>query len=127
MYYNKDIFKPIQVREKTMNVIVHIDESEKWQTVLSNLKHLVEWYENNDIVGTIELLVNGGAVQQVVKQSDLQLNKLISSSIVISVCKNSLDQRNISSTDLQDNIVIVPSGVVELAIKQNEGYGYIKP
>jgi len=110
-----------------MNVIVHIDESEKWQTVLSNLKHLVEWYENNDIVGTIELLVNGGAVQQVVKQSDLQLNTLISSSVVISVCKNSLDQRNISSTDLQDNIVIVPSGVVELAIKQNEGYGYIKP
>ena len=103
-----------------MNVIVHIDESEKWQTVLSNLKHLVEWYENNDIVGTIELLVNGGAVQQVVKQSDLQLNKLISSSVVISVCKNSL-------TELQDNIVIVPSGVVELAIKQNEGYGYIKP
>jgi len=52
---------------------------------------------------------------------------LISSSVVISVCKNSLDQRHISSTELQDNIVIVPSGVVELAIKQNEGYGYIKP
>ena len=46
-----------------MNVIVHIDESEKWQTVLSNLKHLVEWYEDNEIVGTIELLVNGGAVE----------------------------------------------------------------
>jgi intracellular sulfur oxidation DsrE/DsrF family protein len=109
-----------------MNVIVHIDESEKWQTVLSNLKHLVEWYEDNEIVGTIELLVNGGA-EQAVKQSDLQLNTLISSSVVISVCKNSLDQRHISSTELQDNIVIVPSGVVELAIKQNEGYGYIKP
>ncbi len=45
-----------------MNVIVHIDETNKWPTVLSNLSHLYEHWQQSHDDGIIELLVNGEAV-----------------------------------------------------------------
>nr|WP_277949524.1 DsrE family protein [Weissella paramesenteroides] len=45
----------------------------------------------------------------------------------VRACKNSMDQREIQEDDLQNHVKVVPSGVVELAIKQRDGFGYIKP
>jgi uncharacterized protein len=110
-----------------MNVIFHIDDSTKWLTVLSNIKHMTEWYQSTHTQGIIELLINGEAVAQTVKSSNFDLNSIQSSILSIKVCYNSLQQRKISENDLQKNVAIVPSGVVELALKQNEGFSYIKP
>ncbi|AOT56344.1 hypothetical protein WSWS_00708 [Weissella soli] len=37
-----------------MDVIFHIDETIKWPTVLSNLKHMNEWYKQTGTTGTID-------------------------------------------------------------------------
>ena len=111
-----------------MDVIFHIDETIKWPTVLSNLKHMNEWYSETGSTGTIELLINGEAVEQAIKASDVNFTAMIDHNIKIAVCQNSLDQRQIATADLQDAVaVVVPSGVVELALKQQQGYSYIKP
>ncbi|MGB2575615.1 DsrE family protein [Leuconostoc citreum] len=110
-----------------MNVIVHIDETNKWPTVLSNLSHLYEHWQQSHDDGIIELLVNGEAVTQLRQDADINLTDLYRRGIDVAVCNNSLQQRQILPKQLQAESRIVPSGVVELVNKQHQGFAYIKP
>ncbi|PCS01600.1 DsrE family protein [Lactococcus fujiensis] len=108
-----------------MKVIFHIDEESKWETLLSNVHHLRQYFDEvND--GQIEVLVNGEAVQSAIKNSFHDLSVLTKQAHV-AVCNNSLEARSIRPADLQEGVETVPSGVVELALKQADGYAYIKP
>ncbi len=71
-----------------MNVIVHIDETNKWPTVLSNLSHLYEHWQQSHDDGIIELLVNGEAVTQVRQDADIDLTDLYRRGIDVAVCNN---------------------------------------
>jgi uncharacterized protein len=110
-----------------LNTIFHIDEREKWPTVFSNLHHMVEWMDDSRNDGVVELLVNGEAVVDSLKNSEQDLSSLVKLGIDVRICRNSMNQRNILDDDLQNNLKTVPSGVVELALKQKEGFSYIKP
>lgn len=110
-----------------LNTVFHIDETQKWSVVISNLKHLHEWMQDNNESGVIELVINGEAISDTVVNSKQDLNDLFVIGIDVRACKNSMDQREIKEEDLQNHVKIVPSGVVELAIKQHDGFGYIKP
>lgn len=110
-----------------MNTIFHINESNKWSTIYSNVKHMHEWMTTNKISGTVEVLINGQAVSETVAGSNINLSQLIELGTVVAVCNNSLVQQNIQTNSLQSDLQIVPVGVVELATKQIEGYAYIKP
>ncbi|QIL50494.1 hypothetical protein G7084_03680 [Weissella coleopterorum] len=110
-----------------LNTIIHIDENFKWSTVNSNLYHLLEWMKDYEEVGSVELLINGEAVEMVKDVSPINLQKLVTLGVDVMVCENSLQQRNISLSELQDSVKIVPSGVVELTLQQRAGYSYIKP
>lgn len=111
-----------------MQIIIHIDERQKWPMVLSNLKHLNEFYPAN-AGNVIELLANGDAV------IDLQKNESLANSIQTSleshnqlvVCQNSLNQRAINSESIIASAHFVPSGVVELVQKQDQGFKYLRP
>jgi len=86
-----------------MNVIFHIDETDKWPTVLSNIKHMVDWYQKTGTQGDIELLINGEAVEQTVKTANINLNDIHAPNVNIVVCNNSLTQRHISNDDTRSN------------------------
>ena len=110
-----------------LNTIFHIDGTQKWSVVISNLKHLHEWMRSNNESGVIELVVNGEAISDTIINSKQNLSELFEIGIDVRACKNSMDQREIQEDDLQNQVKVVPSGVVELAIKQCDGFGYIKP
>jgi intracellular sulfur oxidation DsrE/DsrF family protein len=113
-----------------MKVIFHIDEPEKWSMVTSNVKNLLTHYIDQNEKITVEVLVNGSAVTSL-KLNDQNYHNYIESILKttakIYVCDNSLVQRKILTDELSNDLIIVPSGVVELAEKQFEGYSYIKP
>lgn len=107
-----------------MNVIFHIDEVEKWQMVISNVKN----FRKEVLKGKIVVLVNGEAVIALLENSSFSLSVLTNlPDVEVEVCQNSLHQYNIAKQQLQPTLEQVPSGVVELARKQSEGYAYIKP
>lgn len=110
-----------------LNTIFHIDETIKWATVISNLHHMAEWMSEEDEEGTIELLVNGEAVNEAKETSAQDLGALLAIGVDVRICKNSMSQRKIEANEIQAGLKFVPSGVVELALKQSVGYGYIKP
>ncbi len=109
-----------------MNVIFHIDDLAKWPTLLSNVQHFHEWLLAQSDNSTMEVLINGEAVQAAVTDSEVDLS-LLARTVNIVVCANSLRQRDITKAQLQDGLTTVPSGVVELAQRQHHGFAYIKP
>lgn len=110
-----------------MHTIFHIDETRQWPTAISNLHYMADWLAHQKMSGHLVLLINGEAVNQAVGNATVDLRPLISRGIQIEVCQNSMTQRGIQRMALQSGVTVVPSGVVELALRQHAGYAYIKP
>lgn len=111
-----------------LKVIFHIDESERWDRVLGNVKNLLKQVEQDKI--KIEVLANGKSVDNYIKDNDQNeesMRELSESGVEFAACNNSLNNLNIEKEELFDFVEIVPAGVLELAQKQAQGYGYIKP
>lgn len=46
--------------------------------------------------------------------------------VVFSACNNTMKRRNIKKEDLLAPVQVVPSAIIELTLKQEEGWAYIK-
>lgn len=112
-----------------MKVIYHIDEREKWLLCLGNVENMVTYYQHNKIAYQIEVLANSEAVKDYLKTSlyASKIKELSLKTVQFVACHNALRGQNIELKELLDEIVVVDAGVVELALRQKEGYGYIKP
>ena len=109
-----------------MNVIFHIDQSAQWPLLIANVHNYRHWLQEQGEAATIEVLINGPAVLDAKLGSDIDLAPLIVDSL-IAVCANSLRGHDLTASDLQPGLVVVPSGVIELAQRQHNGFAYIKP
>ncbi|NDP27391.1 MAG: hypothetical protein GZ087_08215 [Flavobacterium sp.] len=52
--------------------------------------------------------------------------KMIKMGVIFVACENTMAKKNIIKADLIDNVGTVPSGIVEIIIKQEQGWSYIK-
>ena len=110
------------------NVIFHLDETSKTWLSLQNIANLIIAMETN--YTTIELLVNGEAVTELIQSNQAMLSTMLSlhkRGVIFAACAHSLHHARISPTDLFEFVTIVPSGVAELVQKQSQGWAYIKP
>lgn len=109
-----------------MKVIFHIDETKKWNLTLNNVKNFLNTYDGEV---SIIVLANGDAVKGYLNDSVLDefLNRLGDRDVVFKACKRSLKANNIEEDSIFNVVEIVPTGVVELALRQEEGFSYIKP
>ncbi len=111
-------------------VIFHIDENNKWNLLLRNVSNLIN-AKNSDQVD-IEVLANAEAVKYYDISQDLDtdiesLESLHKKGVKFIACNNALKAYNIKKENIFEFVDVVPAGVLELVVKQNEGYAYIKP
>lgn len=105
---------------ENLKVIFHLNDEERLTTAYNNIMNTIK--ENDKI--QIELLINGSAASLVV--SNEQIIKLVEI-INVTVCNNSLNSLDIGLHQIISKVQVVPSGVVELIIKQADSFAYIKP
>ncbi|MCR3921681.1 MAG: DsrE family protein [Firmicutes bacterium] len=116
-----------------MNAIFHIDESENWKITLANVQNMLAYAKQTEQKFFIEVLVNSIAVKQLKKDATASsgingpLMELLKNDVDIVACRNALNLYEIEAQELISGVRIVPAGVVELVVKQNEGFAYIKP
>ncbi|NOT77131.1 MAG: hypothetical protein HOP08_19580 [Cyclobacteriaceae bacterium] len=55
-----------------------------------------------------------------------QVADLSAQGIVFAACNNTMKRRNIKKEDLLSSAVVVPSAMVEIVSKQEEGWAYVK-
>jgi intracellular sulfur oxidation DsrE/DsrF family protein len=113
-------------------VIFHINESEKWSTVLVNVNNLIKDLGKDDVM--VEIVANGYAVIDyefdINNEHNETIDKMLSASklgVQFIACRNSLAGNKIDEKLLPSFVTVVPAGVTELVKKQSEGYAYIKP
>lgn len=115
-----------------MNDLYHIDENSKWEMVLGNIQNMIQYLDQESMHNQIDLVASGPAVcelQDAVSEKMGFKNALLSlsSNIRICACRNALRANHISPELLLPFVEIVPAGVVEIALRQTEGFSYIKP
>lgn len=111
-----------------LNTIFHIDESQKWNLVLGNVNNMLVYCKEHQIAFTIEVLANSEAVKQYMDTKLYQKMELLAlQGIQFVACNNALQGQHMNPNQLFSFINVVPAGVVELAIKQQQGFAYIKP
>ncbi|MDN5352115.1 MAG: uncharacterized protein PWQ12_1035 [Clostridiales bacterium] len=116
---------------KALKVIFHMDEINKWKLLIGNVTNLLAAAEAEGDAVEIEVLANAEAVLYFVKMEEkphfAEIKVLVDSGVRFAVCNNALRAHQVQLSDLPKFVNVVPAGVFELAKRQAEGYGYIKP
>lgn len=77
----------------------------------------------------IEIVFHGNAVYAMLKDTGYYKEQIIAlhkKGVVLAVCNNALKMRNISTSRVIPEAVVVPVAILELVKKQEEGSSYIK-
>jgi len=106
-------------------VVVHLDEREKVPLVLNNVKNLIDGLEGVEVevvahAGGVEGLRTGASHAALVEE-------LADRGVRLLVCENTLRSRSVPRDDFPGYIEIVPSAIVELVVRQIEGWCYLRP
>jgi len=77
---------------------------------------------------SIEVVMNGPGIDLILQDAPLTntLEQLHEKGIQFLVCKNSLNQKNLSAASILSFCTIVPSALAHLIVRQYEGWAYIK-
>lgn len=114
-----------------VKVVFDINQEERWSVLIGNLKNVVKGIRELGSEYCLEVVIMGTAINGIKKLSGIlkkeELEELVEKNVIFSVCNNTMKKYNVKKEDLYDFIKVVPVGVIELILKQQDGYSYIKP
>lgn len=97
-----------------------------WKMLMNNIKNMKATWEDKV---TIEVVVNGAGIGFLTKEKATQSDRIIyfkSQGVIFMACENTMRERNISKESILPEAGFVKSAVVELILKQEQGWSYIK-
>ena len=113
---------------KIHNIVVQLNTADtaSWSSIIGNIKNIQKVWPTNL---NIEVVVLGKAIDFLIKDKtffaeDIQL--LSGQGIKFNACQNTMRKHNITADMLLKVAGTVPSGVVEVITKQEEGWSYLK-
>ncbi|WP_346936522.1 DsrE family protein [Clostridium sp.] len=116
-----------------MKILFHIDELNKWDITIGNIKNVIKFSKENKEEAKIEVVANGEAVFRFKENENAnsqyfpEFEYLDKEGVKVVACNNALSKFYISKEEIFSFIEVVSAGVVEIVKKQEEGYAYIKP
>lgn len=97
-----------------------------WKMLMNNIKNLKAAWEDKV---TIEVVVNGPGISFLMKEKATQSDRIIhfkSQGVSFMACENTMKEKNISKESIIPEAGFVKSAVVEIILKQEQGWTYIK-
>lgn len=97
-----------------------------WQLTLGNIRNLIHGFAPDAV--EIEVVAYGPGIAMVRKSSSVgaEIDALEKTSVQFVACENSMKRMQITKADLHDGVGTVPSGIVEVVKRQEQGWSYIK-
>jgi uncharacterized protein len=93
--------------------------------VLGQVKNIRTAWPNADI----EVVCHGGGLdllQTTKSKVNSQIAEWSSKGVVFAACNNTMKRRNVKKEDLITNVIVVPSAMIELTLKQEKDWAYVK-
>jgi|GEM_PF-39508 len=124
--------QPAEARKPEVMVNHHVvievtsPDSLVWKGVMNNVKHLKDrWGDSIQI----EVVAHGPGINMLViarATEEKKMTALKKTGLVFLACENTMRTKNISKQLIVPEAGFVPSGVVEIVSKQEEGWSYLK-
>jgi intracellular sulfur oxidation DsrE/DsrF family protein len=110
-------------------VVLQVSDNDpgKWGLALNNARNIGTELEAETV--DIEIVVYGPGISMLKGDSPLaqRISTALKSGVKVIACENTMRAQHLSYADMLPDIGYVPSGVVELMQKQQQGYAYIRP
>ena len=97
-----------------------------WKMLMNNIKIMKSTWEDKV---AIEVVANGPGIGFLMKEKTTQSDRITyfkSQGVAFVACENTMKERNISKESIIPDAGFVKSAVVELILKQEQGWSYIK-
>lgn len=117
-----------QNEARVHNIVIQLNTADtaSWSSVIGNIKNIQKVWTTNL---NIEVVVHGKAIDFLVKDKTYFTNEiqlLAEKGVKFLACQNTMRKHNIESDRIVNQAKIVPSGVVEIILKQEAGWSYLK-
>ena len=110
-------------------VVFQVSDSDegKWALTLNNVDNMQADLGKKNI--QIEVVVYGPGIGMLKMDSKFgsRIREAIEKGVRFAACQNTMRSQHLTREDMLADINYVPSGVIEVMKKQEEGYTYIRP
>ncbi len=110
-------------------VVLQVSDNDpaKWNLALNNANNLQKEVGKDNI--DIEIVAYGPGIGMLKVESEVgnRVQEAKEAGIKTVACLNTMRKANLKQDDMLSSIGFVPSGVVELMKKQEQGYAYLRP
>ena len=98
----------------------------RWNMILNNMTNLKEGVGSEGV--EIELVAYGPGLLMLKADSPVKqrIADAVKSGVKVNACQNTMNGMKLTPADMQPEIGYVPSGVVEVMKKQQQGWAYIR-
>jgi intracellular sulfur oxidation DsrE/DsrF family protein len=98
----------------------------RWNMILNNMVNLKEGLGSESV--EIELVAYGPGILMLKADSPVKhrIADALKSGVQVNACQNTMNAMKLAPADMQPEIGYVPSGVVEVMKKQQQGWAYIR-
>jgi len=98
----------------------------RWTLVLNNMQNLREGVGGEPV--EIELVAYGPGINMLKSDSPMKqrIAEALKSGVKVNACQNTMNGMKLTAPDMLPEIGYVPSGVVEVMRKQQQGWAYIR-
>lgn len=110
-------------------VVVQVSESSPatWNLALNNIKNIQNELGKDNV--ELELVAFGPGIGMLKADAEVakQVEEAVDSGVHVMACQNTMRAQKLTKQDMNAKIGYVPSGVVEILRRQQEGYAYLRP
>ena len=115
-------------QEKPVKVVFDVSSKDTavHESTLRHISYAADAYKES----TFRIVIYGGAINMLLKEKSVAANKIADLSkkenVSFVVCQGTMNRYKTKKSELIEGVVIVPDAIYELALKQSEGWSYIK-
>lgn len=115
-----------------IKVVYHINDASRASALLKNVQNHLQATPGTKIV----VVAHGKGIDFMLNNAqdangnpyNVIMDTLAQQGVEFKICNNTLKSRNLTAADVSEPVIIVPSGVAEIArLQAKEGYVYLKP
>lgn len=123
------LFPTVTQAADKSKVVLQVSENDpaKWNLVLNNAANLQKDVGKANI--EVEIVAFGPGIGMLKAESEVgnRIQEATEAGVAVMACQNTMNKQKLKKEDMLSTVGYVPSGVVEIMKKQQQGYAYLRP
>ncbi|HNA30654.1 MAG TPA: DsrE family protein [Thiobacillaceae bacterium] len=123
------LFPTVTQAADKSKVVLQVSENDpaKWNLVLNNAANLQKDVGKANI--EVEIVAFGPGINMLKAESEVgnRIQEATEAGVAVMACQNTMNKQKLKKEDMLSTVGYVPSGVVEIMKKQQQGYAYLRP